>query len=68
MWLIVTLLWVPWAALAAWMGRQLMLHRSLNTETPEDAARRAYATGAIDRDRYLQVIADLSGGGGAQRQ
>jgi len=64
MWIIIAMLWLPWAALAVWVGRQLGLHRSLNQgPSPEEAVKRAYARGEIDRDRFLEMMADLGGGG-----
>jgi len=65
MWLIVTLLWLPWAGLAVWLARQLGLRRSINEDTPsaEELARRQYASGAIDRDRFMEIMADLGSGG-----
>jgi uncharacterized membrane protein len=66
MWVIVTLLWLPWAALALWMGRQIGLHRSLNEgESAETIAKRAYAKGDISRDRFMEMMADLSTGASA---
>lgn len=66
MWLIVTLLWVPWAGLALWIARQFGLHRRVNEDAPsaEELARRSYASGQIDRDRFQQMMADLSLGSG----
>jgi len=67
MWLIVTLLWLPWAGLALWLARQLGLRRGLNEDTPtaEEMARRQYASGAIDRERFQQIMADLGSGSGS---
>lgn len=66
MWLIVTLLWLPWAALALWMVRQLGLHRSLNEgESAEEVVKRAYAKGDMDRERFMEMMADLSTGASA---
>lgn len=66
MWLIVTLLWLPWAALAVWAARQFARHRSLNEGvSPDEAARLAYAKGDIDRERFLETMADLSTGASA---
>jgi uncharacterized membrane protein len=66
MWLIVTLLWVPWAGLALWIARQLGMRASVNEDAPnaEELARRSYASGEIDRDRFQQIMADLSLGSG----
>jgi uncharacterized membrane protein len=66
MWIIVTMLWLPWAALALWMVRQLGLRRSVNDGgSAEEIAKRSYAKGDISRERYMEMMADLSGGGGA---
>jgi uncharacterized membrane protein len=66
MWLIVTILWLPWAGLALWMGRQLGLGRSLNADASADElARRAYAKGDITRERFLELMADLGAGASA---
>jgi uncharacterized membrane protein len=66
MWILVTLLWLPWAALALWMGRQLGLHRSLNEgERAEEIVKRAYAKGDMSRERFMEMMADLSGGSSA---
>lgn len=66
MWLIVTILWLPWAGLALWMGRQLGLQRSLNDGgSAEEIAKRSYAKGDINRERFLEMMADLSSGASA---
>ena len=63
MWLIVTLLWLPWAALAPWMARQLGLGRGLNDgQSAEEVAKRAYAQGDITSERFMEMMADLSTG------
>ncbi len=66
MWLIVAMLWLPWAALAVWAARQLGRRRSLNEGVSADeAARLAYAKGDIGRERFLETMADLSSGASA---
>jgi uncharacterized membrane protein len=67
MWLVVTLLWLPWAGLALWLARQLGFRRDINEDSPsaEELARRQYASGAIDRERFQEIMADLSSGPGA---
>jgi uncharacterized membrane protein len=63
MWLVVTMLWLPWVGLALWLARQMALRRSINgSESPEDLAKRAYAKGDITRDRFMEMMADLSTG------
>ncbi|MFN8638734.1 MAG: SHOCT domain-containing protein [Dehalococcoidia bacterium] len=63
MWLIVTLLWLPWAGLAVWLARQLSLGRSPNEDADAtELARRAYAKGEVTRERFMEMMADLSGG------
>jgi uncharacterized membrane protein len=66
MWLIVTLLWLPWAGLAVWLARQLGLRRNVNEDNPsaEELVRRQYASGTIDRERFREIMADLSSGPG----
>ena len=63
MWLTLTLLWLPWAGLAVWLARQLSLGRGVNQDADAtELARRAYATGEVSRERFLEMMADLSGG------
>lgn len=63
MWFLVTLLWLPWAGLALWMGRQLSLGRSVNQDADAtELARRAYAKGDVSRERFMEMMADLGGG------
>ncbi len=63
MWFMVTLLWLPWAGLALWLARQVGRGRSINEDADAtELARRAYATGEVSRERFLEMMADLSGG------
>jgi uncharacterized membrane protein len=63
MWVLLAMLWLPWAALAVWLARQVGLGRSINEDTSAaELARRAYARGEISRERFLEMMADLGGG------
>ena len=65
MWVIVALMWVPWIAFGAWLTRQVALRRSINEgRTAEEVVRRNYARGDINRERFMQLMADLGAGGG----
>ena len=66
MWILVTLLWLPWAALAVWLARQIGLGHGINAEPDADElARRAYAKGEIPRERFIEMMADLGSGAGS---
>lgn len=63
MWVMLAMIWVPWVAFALWLTRQVGLGRSINVE-PDAAelARRSYAKGDVNRERFLEMMADLAGG------
>lgn len=66
MWLLIVILWAPWAALVAWLARQVLRGKSVNADASADElARRAYARGDITRERFIEMMADLGSGAGS---
>ena len=63
-WVVVGLLWLPWAALAAWLAREVRLGRGLNDDalTSDERARRSEADAAAGREPFHQVTVDLAAG------
>ncbi len=53
------LVWLPILLLAALALRSFIAPSTDRTSSAEDDARRAYARGEIDRQRFLQVMQDL---------
>lgn len=60
-------MWVWWVLVAIafvaviWTLVRLAGRHIAQTETPEDILRQRYARGEVDRDTYLQMLADLRG-------
>jgi hypothetical protein len=63
-WVVVGLLWLPWAALAAWLAREVQLGRGVNDAalTSDERARRYEAEAAAEREPFQQVTVDLAAG------
>jgi len=53
------LVWLPLLLLVAFALRSLIGSGARPTASAEEDARRAYARGEIDRDRFQQVMRDL---------
>lgn len=75
---VMAVVWVPLLIAFLWFMRSLAGGRSGDRDRPADAggvprsesdldareiARRAYARGDLDRERFLQIMEDLGGGG-----
>lgn len=68
MFLMMSVLWIPLIVLLLWGirgcsasndRRELLAPPSDSTHDPREIARRTYARGEIDRERFLQLIEDL---------
>ncbi len=66
-WVVIGLMWLPWAALAAWVARQIGRGQSVNNDalSAEERVRRSYADGRIDRQQFGEMMADLASGSAA---
>ncbi|MCC6237356.1 MAG: SHOCT domain-containing protein [Dehalococcoidia bacterium] len=66
MWLLIVILWAPWAALVTWLAREVLRGKRVNADASADElARRAYARGEITRERFMEMLADLGSGAGS---
>jgi len=56
-------MWLPWAALTAWLLREVRFGRNLNDDalSPDERARRARLEDG-DEEQVLRVTADLAAG------
>ncbi|SDY80707.1 putative membrane protein [Modestobacter sp. DSM 44400] len=63
LWALVGLALLVLAVLAAiWLVKQLKADRQGSDSVPDDALRRRYAAGEIEREEFLRMQRDLSGG------
>jgi len=53
------LVWLPLLLLVAFALRSLLVPSTRQSASAEEDARRAYARGEIDRDRFQQIMQDL---------